>query len=196
MRGAQFRHDLRQPLTTAALLLDQVADLPTLERATTARIRETQRQVRWALELLRSVEADEAPAAPLDLGETISRVVDPEASRCEVRLAYEDRCFVAVRSVDLVRAARNLLDNAVHAATWTDGPQVVDVNVSRAHGEAVLAVDDSGPGFGRVPTRHGLGLASVREFAARSGGSLTVGTSRWGGASVALRLPAITHVAW
>lgn len=192
LRDEQFRHDLRQPLTTAALLLDQVVDLPCLERATTARIRETQRQVRWALDLLRSQE-EAATADLLDLGETISGVVDPEGSRCEVRLSYQPRCYVVARPVEVVRAARNLLDNAIHAATCSDGPQLVEVSVRSDRGLAVLAVDDSGPGFGHVPVRHGLGLASVREFARRSGGSVTVGTSRWGGASVALCLPAAAH---
>jgi two-component system, OmpR family, sensor histidine kinase MprB len=189
-RDEQFRHDLRQPLTAAALLLEQVANLPSLERGTTARIRETQRQVRWALDLLRSQEDGETSAVVLDLGETISAVVDPDDSQCEVSLVFQAHCYVVAQYVDLVRAARNLLDNAVHAATWAGGPQLVEVSVRTHQGLAVLAVDDSGPGFGQVPRRHGLGLASVREFAQRSGGSVTVGTSRWGGASVALCLPA------
>lgn len=191
--GEHFRHDLRQPLATASLLLEQLVDNPTLDSGSAARVREARRQVRWALELLRSQELDEPPSDLVEVGEAIAQVVEVESVACEVSLVCPQRCYVVVPPTDLVRATRNLLDNAVHAATYVDGPRLVEVTVSRRSGEAVLTVEDSGPGFGRVPARHGIGLASVREFAERSGGSVSVGRSRWGGASVALRLPAAAY---
>lgn len=191
--GEHFRHDLRQPLAAASLLLEQLVHSPALEAATAARLREARRQVRWALELLRSQETDEPPSDLVEVGEAIARVVEVESASCEVSIVCTQRCYVVVPPTDLMRATRNLLDNAVHAATYVDGPRLVELTVSRRSGEAVLTVEDSGPGFGRVPVRHGVGLESVREFAERSGGSLTLGRSRWGGASVALRLPAAAY---
>lgn len=188
--SAQFRHDLRQPLSTAALLLDHVAGSPSLETAVLARIRESQRQVAWALEMLRDQERAQGAADVIEVGETVVDMIPLTSERCEVTLARPSPAWVRVEPIGLARATRNLLDNGIHAATSSPGTGVVQVTVDRRGDLAVLSIDDSGPGFGRVPTRHGVGLDSVRRFAQRWGGLVTIGASTLGGACVELRLPA------
>lgn len=189
----QFRHDLRQPLTTASLLLERVAGGPAIEPATLARVRESQRQIRWALELLRAHELAEPVPGVVEIGETVEDVVPLATGWCDVSLVRPSRAYVLVEPLDLVRATRNLLDNAVHAATSLAGPRRVQITVGRQRDDAVLTVDDSGPGFGRVARRHGLGLVSVQQFAERWGGSVSVASSSLGGACVEMRLPATTR---
>ena len=103
----------------------------------------------------------------------------------------------------LRRMLRNLLDNAArHAA------EQVWVTLESERGSALLAVSDDGPGippgqeervferFVRLDTARsrdeggtGLGLAVVRAIAVAHGGSVEVGESRRGGATLAVRLP-------
>jgi signal transduction histidine kinase len=185
----RFRHDLRQPLVTASLLLEDLANMPAVENVAVARLREAQRQLRSALDMLR-VEEHVGPAPDLvEIGEAIVDDVTSCANPCEVQLERRRPAHVLVEPVGLLRTARNLLDNAVHAATSTSGDALVHVVVDRERQHAVLRVDDSGPGFGHVPPRHGLGLVSARRFAERWGGTLVLGSSPLGGARVDLRLP-------
>jgi signal transduction histidine kinase len=185
----RFRHDLRQPLTTASLLLEQVASTRALESATLARIRESQRQVSWAMELIRAQELTEQVVDVVEIGDMVADVVPVATDWCDVSLIRPNRAYVLVERLELLRATRNLLDNAVHAATSVEGCATVLVTVDRQRNEGVLVVDDNGPGFGSVAPRHGLGLVSVQRFAERWGGSLSIGTSPLGGACVELRLP-------
>jgi signal transduction histidine kinase len=185
----RFRHDLRQPLTTASLLLEHVASTPALEPATLARIRESQRQVSWAMELIRAQETTEQLVDVVEIGDAVADVVPLATDWCDITLMRPNRAYVLVEPLELLRATRNLLDNAVHAATSVAGCPAVQVTVDRQRDEAVLTVDDNGPGFGWVAPRHGLGLVSVQRFAEQWGGSLSVGMSPLGGACVQLRLP-------
>jgi len=185
----QFRHDLRQPLTTVSMLLEQLANSPALESAALARIRESQRQVSWAFELLLAQEPSDQVVDLVEMGEEVAGVVPLSTDLCDIRLRCPSRAYVRLERLELVRATRNLLDNAVHAATSVPGTPQVQVTVERQRDLAVVAFDDNGPGFGLVRPRQGLGLTAVRRFAERWGGSLTWGMSPLGGASVELRLP-------
>ena len=102
---------------------------------------------------------------------------------------------VRVSHTDLMACVDILLEN-VFAHT----PEGVAFTIRlsrRAGGGAWLAVSDDGPGFGDVdPTRRGLsrggstglGLDIARRIAEGSGGSLVIGQSASGGATVTLGL--------
>jgi signal transduction histidine kinase len=182
----RFRHDLRQPLVTTTLLLEGVASLPALEPVAAERVREAQRQIAWALELLRAQEDDDERAEVVEIGAAVADHVASAAIGCDTRLRRRGPAHALVDPVGLVRATRNLLDNAARAVS---GHGTVEVCVDRWRGQAVLGVADSGPGFGHVEPRHGYGLVYVRGFAERWGGTVTFGGSRLGGAQVTLRLP-------
>ena len=190
----RFRHDLRQPLAAASLLLEGVSHMPALDSVAVARLREAQRQVYSALDMLRAEEVAEQAPRVVEMGEAIADDVSGGASVCQVRLVRRRPAYVLVEPVGLVRAARNVVDNAVHAATSTPGDARVRVTIDRWRDDAVMRVDDSGPGFGHVAPRSGHGLVSVRRFAERWGGDLVFGRSPLGGARVELRLP--LAVAW
>jgi signal transduction histidine kinase len=100
----------------------------------------------------------------------------------------------------LLRAVRNLLDNAVAAA------DTVEVAVTRTANAPTMSVTDNGPGvpadqrerifepFVRLPGSPrggtGLGLAIVRRTIQSQGGTITCDPSPTGGARFTLRLPA------
>jgi signal transduction histidine kinase len=90
--------------------------------------------------------------------------------------------------VILRRTVANLLSNATHAA----GPSgTVTVKVSHDRRSAVLAIEDTGPGFGKIERGFGLGLAAVSRCVAMHSGRLTCRRSASGGAHVSLRLPSV-----
>ncbi len=144
----------------------------------------------------------EAPTdAPADTDPASFRTPTPAPtytpSPAPVRVAGE---LEALRTL-----LRNLLDNAVK---FTPAPGRVDVMLEVVGNNALLAVEDSGPGvaeidrermFGRfvraadgegAPTGSGLGLAIVRAIAAQHGGSVALSaSSRLGGLRVECTLP-------
>ncbi len=121
----------------------------------------------------------------------------------EVVVAEGDSCEVGGSRGQLARVIGNLLDNAQrHAA----GSVVVTVAADRRDVRVEVADDGAGVPEGereRIFERFvrlddarsrddggaGLGLALARDIAVRHGGTLTVGTSRPGGAAFTLRLP-------
>jgi len=183
----QFRHDLRQPLMTAALLVDVIASVSQLDEDNRRRLAEVQGQLDWMQDLLR-LQGGGPGVRVVDIGETIAGHCTPGATGCAVHLHRGDPAYSRVDPVELTRAARNLLDNASRAAGRTG---VVEVTVAAARARAFLQVSDDGPGFGRIPTQHGLGLASVKLFAERYGGELEIGGSQLGGTAVTISLPLV-----
>ncbi|HEY9288243.1 MAG TPA: sensor histidine kinase [Candidatus Dormibacteraeota bacterium] len=111
---------------------------------------------------------------------------------------------------DLITVVGNLIDNALEAvaASPNGGPRWVEVSMRKTDTQLVISVHDSGPGIaGDDPqrifaegyttkvappgARRGLGLALVKQVAARRGGEVTV-VNR-GGAVFTVRLPVEPH---
>jgi two-component system CitB family sensor kinase len=107
---------------------------------------------------------------------------------------------------DLITVVGNLIDNALDAAATSSngGPRWVEVSIRKVDGDVLIQVHDSGPGIGLGETerifsegyttklagpgsRRGLGLALVKQVAARRGGEVTV--LNQGGALFTVRLP-------
>jgi two-component system, CitB family, sensor kinase len=107
---------------------------------------------------------------------------------------------------DLITVVGNLIDNALDAAATSPngGPRWVEVSIRKEDGDVLIQVHDSGPGIGLGETerifsegyttklaspgsRRGLGLALVKQVAARRGGEVTV--LNQGGALFTVRLP-------
>ncbi len=87
---------------------------------------------------------------------------------------------------DARRIISNLLGNATRAA----GPGgMVTVEVVTDGTFAEVTVEDTGPGFGKIPKGEGLGLSIVAQSLARCGGRLEYGRGRGGGVRASLRLP-------
>ena len=154
----------------------------------------------------------EAPQSELGTMEVLDLVglVAEEAARVDAELTLDPGLpQVQVRGVSklLRRAVRNLLENAARHGRRAGQPLAVGVALSVQGGQAVLQVDDRGPGvpvdlrerifepFYRLPGASereggvGLGLALVRQIAVRHGGSVACDNREGGGARFTLRLP-------
>ena len=107
---------------------------------------------------------------------------------------------------DLITVVGNLIDNALDAAATSPngGARWVEVSIHKADGDVIIKVHDSGPGIGEGQlgqifsegyttklaspgSRRGLGLALVKQVAARRNGEVTV--LNQGGAMFTVRLP-------
>ena len=107
---------------------------------------------------------------------------------------------------DLITVVGNLIDNALDAvaASPNGSARWVEVSIHQEGGDVVIKVHDSGPGIGIDDSeqifsegyttkiaapggRRGLGLALVKQVAARRGGEVTV--INQGGAMFTVRLP-------
>jgi signal transduction histidine kinase len=204
-------HELRSPLTTLLMTVDQAAHRPdeaNWESVADTVAREGRRLQQLIDDLFWLARADEKghPFTPVDVD--LDDVLFDEATRLRTvtALAVESRGVAPVRvrgDLDMLRRlVRNIVDNAARYATST-----VTLTVRTEGGEAVLTVADDGPGvdpdtadrlFGRFARADesrsrsrggtGLGLAIVAEIAERH-----QGTARFvpggSGATVEVRLP-------
>ncbi|GAA2135268.1 HAMP domain-containing sensor histidine kinase [Kitasatospora kazusensis] len=218
-------HELRTPLMSMRTDLDVLAahpDLPADERAEV--VGDLQRDHARLLELLTALRmlaqgdlVEVSAFGPLDLSELVDSAVGETARRRpEVELSAELPAELRVFGWDagLRILLANLLGNAVVHGHLPDRPARITVRL-RAElgpqgGQAVLTVDDEGPGippaereavFRRFHHRpgspgSGLGLTLVAQQAALHRGTVTVGTPPTGsgagagtGTRFELRLP-------
>ncbi|GAA1198772.1 sensor histidine kinase [Pseudonocardia alaniniphila] len=200
---ADAAHELRSPLAVLrarleiappqALTAEALTDVDRIQRLTTD------------LLLLARLDADEpAEHEEVDLGQVAAEEASRARSRTEVGVSLDISSEIVVNGSceQLRRVVANLVDNAVrHART------AVVVRLVRCGGDAVLEVDDDGPG---IPPEHreavfdrftrldearardaggsGLGLAIARDIAVRHGGTIAV-VDGPAGASLRARIP-------
>ncbi|HUR02665.1 MAG TPA: ATP-binding protein [Nonomuraea sp.] len=201
-------HDLRSPITAMrtqveeALLHPDEADWPAMTQALLA-----------SLDRLEAIVVDLLVLARLDAGAkraddcvNLSELIESELGRraLQVRVVTNLQPGVVLGGdrLQLNRLFTNLMDNAARHATSS-----VAVSVRREGDEAVLEVNDDGPGilpglrefvfqrFTRLDAARskdtggtGLGLAIAREIAERHGGTLTIEDSARG-ARFVLKIP-------
>lgn len=211
---ANAAHQLRTPLTlisTQASFAAREADAARRGEALDALQRSTRQVTRLAGQLLTLSRAEPGSRRPradrIDLAAVARQVLEnaaEEALRRGIDIGLDGAAPVEVSGdgTMLGEMVVNLVDNALR---YTPEGGSVTVTVSREEGDAVLLVEDSGPGIpeeerGRVFERFyrimgtkaegsGLGLAIVREVAEGAGGSVTLGDARGGGLLVTVRLP-------
>jgi two-component system, OmpR family, sensor kinase len=189
---ADASHELRTPLTSVLANLELLTEELAGEQAETAEaaLRSTRRMRRLVGDLLLLARADARrvqPHRPTDLSEVMLEAVSelgPMADRHELSISAESVVVDGVRD-ELHRLILNLLENAMrHTPPGTR----VEASTRPGDGEAVIVVQDSGPGVppdlaGRVFERFvrggrdggkgsGLGLAIVRSVAQSHGGSV------------------------
>ncbi len=189
---ADASHELRTPLTSVLANLELLTEELGGEQAETAEaaLRSTRRMRRLVGDLLLLARADARrvqPHRPTDLAEVMVEAASelgPMADHHELSLSAEPVVVEGVRD-ELHRLILNLLENAVrHTPPGTR----VEASTRAGDGEAVIVVQDSGPGIppeltGRVFERFvrggrdggkgsGLGLAIVRSVAQSHGGTV------------------------
>ncbi|GAA3042066.1 hypothetical protein GCM10010464_02340 [Pseudonocardia yunnanensis] len=200
---ADAAHELRSPLAVLrarleiappqALTTEALTDVDRIQRLTTD------------LLLLARLDADEPTEhEEVDFGQVAAEEASRARSRTEVGVSLDISSEIVVdgSGEQLRRVVANLVDNAVRHARTS-----VVVRLVRCGGDAVLEVDDDGPG---IPPEHreavfdrftrldearardaggsGLGLAIARDIAVRHGGTVVVvdGTA---GASLRASIP-------
>jgi heavy metal sensor kinase len=215
--SADAAHELRTPLTalkgTLEVALRSDRSGAEYRAALASALEEVERLVRLAEDLLllsRSTAGPESPRARVELESLVLDVADVGA-----RLAKDRSVVVRVGSVapvavlgdagSLRRALLNLVENGVK---YTPAGGRVEVSVAAAAGEAVIAVEDTGPGIdprdaGRIfepfvrldaardreSGGSGLGLAIARSIVVAHRGTLDVERPAAGGSRFAIRLP-------
>jgi signal transduction histidine kinase len=205
-------HELRTPLTSVLANLELLVDVLDGEPGEAARsaLRSTQRMRRLVVDLLLLARADagrRAPHKPTDLRDV---VVDAAAElgpiTGEHRFAVSaEHAVVDGSRDDLHRLALNLMENALK---HTPPETAVEVRVHTEGGEAILDVEDDGPGIppelrdslfdrfvrggGDRSGSFGLGLSIVRAVAQTHGGRVTLEDPLDGvGARFVVRIPLV-----
>jgi signal transduction histidine kinase len=207
--SANAAHELRTPLTAVRAELELLAERPALPcevqaplGALRAKVSELGRLVERLLILAAPKRTREEPneiVSLRDVLEDVARGLPP----AEQQRLQAGECDALVRgdSVLLTTLFANSLNNALKFGS------AVSVRLSRQSGEAIVDIDDDGPGvaadarervfepFYREPSRasrvpgHGLGLALVRHVAESHGGSARFVDKPSRGARLQIRLP-------
>ncbi len=196
---AGVSHDLRTPLTRLKL---ELALLPKDHDAGAARadIEEMERMLDGYLAFARGEEGEQPQQA--DITVIAREAIAAAEARTRLEFVAPAPVSMRVRPLALKRAISNLANNAA------DHGKHVRVTVATTPGEAVITVEDDGPGipaenyedafrpFSRLdPARNqnvsgvGLGLTIARDTARAHGGDVTLGTSELGGLRAVMRLP-------
>ena len=219
--AADVAHEIRNPLTSirsALETLSLVPEGPGRERLTAVLQADVKRLDRLITDIANASRLDaelsrEAPR-PVPLGRFLHDIAEPYAGDgrgAAVHLSGEgDLVEVLGREGPLGQVFRNLIDNA---RSFSPAGGEVRVGLARAHGEAVVTVDDDGPGvppenletvFERFYTNRpkgsapggsafgghsGLGLSIARQIVEAHGGAVSAANRPEGGARFTVRLP-------
>ncbi len=207
---ADASHELRTPLTSVLANLDLLTEELDGEQAETAEaaLRSTRRMRRLVGDLLLLARADARrvqPHRPTNLGDVLIEAaaeLGPMAVHHGLSISAEPVVVDGVRD-ELHRLVLNLLENAVrHTPPGTR----VEASTEARDGQAILIVQDSGPGIpaelservferfvrgGRDGAKgSGLGLAIVRSVAQSHGGTVALETPESGvGTRFVIRIP-------
>lgn len=211
--AAGLSHEIRNPLNAASL------QLTLLERRVRRLAADNQSQLLEPLSLVQQeihrlerivddflafARPRDFQAVPVSLPTVVTTVLDLFAAQAEKAGLQLDRVVAPTRPVDgdsatLQQAMTNLIVNAIQA---TPSGGWVRVEVGEHGGEAVVAVEDSGPGvppqlrsrlfepfFTTKEQGSGLGLPLVHSVVQQHGGSISLEEGRAGGARFVIRLP-------
>jgi signal transduction histidine kinase len=197
-------HEIKNPLTPMRIAAASLARGREGAEADAAAVLldEIQRLDELARTFSQYGRVPEGPRSRVDLGELLRLLGARHGSgRIPVRVTTPGEAVVVDGHYDaLERALRNLVLNAVEAQEVAGGQ--VDVSVAREAGQALVRVEDRGPGIPPelmeeiwnpdVTTKSrgtGLGLALVRQTVAHHEGEVSVANRPDGGARFEVRLP-------
>jgi signal transduction histidine kinase len=201
-------HDLRSPITAMRVQVEEAqlhpdkTDWPKMADAQEASLDRLEAIVTDLLALARLDSSALHPNERVDLGELVASELSRRTAQRPIVTNLQPGLVITGDRLQLIRLLTNLVDNAERHAAST-----VAVSVHREGDEAVLEVQDDGPGippehrevvfdrFTRLDTARntdaggtGLGLPIAREIAKQHGGTLTIEDSEQGSRFV-LRIP-------
>jgi signal transduction histidine kinase len=193
--AASLLHDLKNPLHTLGLLLDELeAPVAEAERARTVeRCRAQLARLADHVDSLKTLPITDKPALPeIELDELVRRLVvelagiaEADAIRLEVRSEPGLRALAAPSYLRIV--LETLIENSLDVLRERGGAGEVDIDLRRAGDRVLVRVSDDGPGIPDAaaesifePLRTtkarglGLGLAIARALSRSMKGDLTL----------------------
>jgi signal transduction histidine kinase len=207
--AARFAHEIRNPITAARSLAQQLARDPAsplnAEHAGII-IEELERVERQVRDLLRFSRREEAELAPLDVGALVRSTAYDLRARLDdagiaVGLDTADGVVARADREKLRQVLVNLVENAIDALGNGRAHKRIDLSVAVADHDAVVRVTDDGPGIpgdaqARIfdpfvslkPSGTGLGLAIAKRTIDAHHGTIVV-TSHPGATTFEIRLP-------
>lgn len=214
---AKINHDLRNTLTSAQLLSDQVATLddPKVQRLAPRLVTTLDRAIGFAQSVLDY--GREATSVPQPAPVSLKSIIEDAAFEAHLvghpSIAFElngdEDVAVFLDAGQMTRVFVNLFKNAREAleAIQNSTGQTIAVDISLSDDQAVVLVSDNGPG---LPPRAkenlfvafegsaraggtGLGLAIARELTEANGGKLRYVESTEPGTRFELTLPRDIH---
>jgi signal transduction histidine kinase len=187
-------HDALHELAVINTLAASVALDGSCSPAAQRDLRYMQQQTVALSNMLRTVFLSRLESGPISVRALLDEVAQTTDAACHVTVRVEEGAprHVLGYGIGLRRIVRNLVDNAASAA----GPEgLVEVTAKAGSNGLVIAVDDSGPGFGcGPPGLAALGLHIVGRLIDEIGGSIDVGRSHLGGARVTVFFPGVMLV--
>ncbi|WP_051406948.1 HAMP domain-containing sensor histidine kinase [Nocardia sp. CNY236] len=208
-------HELRTPLTTLMASVDVLnrhrTELPERSQRALGLVTDEVDHLRRLLDDLLALARVEAgrhngDVEPLSVRDLLTHTLADRRYSADLLIVDQD-VTVRGRKLELERAVANLLHNADR-----HGGGVVAVAVSRDSSDAVITVDDAGPGVPladrtriferfatarsgrRSPTGTGIGLALVAETVATHRGRVECTERPGGGARFVMRLPRLGDI--
>jgi signal transduction histidine kinase len=207
--AARIAHEIRNPVTAARSLAQQLAREPTVPFAAEHELilAELERVERQVGALLRFARRDEFRFAPVDLGELVRETVDSFRARLAaagVGLEIHVGGGITARAdrEKLRQVLVNVIENAMAALAEVGGDRRLALSVGGVNGTASLRVADNGPGVPDDALPHlfepffslrengtGLGLAIARRMVDAHGGRMTATSAAGAGMTVEIQLP-------
>jgi signal transduction histidine kinase len=207
--AARFAHEIRNPVTAARSLAQQLARDPTsalnAEHAGVI-LEELERVERQVRELLRFARHEELSLAPTDVSRLVGATAHAFADRLaeagiEVGLDIADDVVARADGEKVRRVLVNLIENAMDALRNGRPEKHLHLAVGRDGDRAFVRVADDGAGIptdaqprifdpfvSLKPSGTGLGLAIAKRIVDAHGGTITL-TSRPGATAFEVRLP-------
>lgn len=186
-------HDMRQPVAGVLTLAAAALADPGLPGVTRSYLEQIVNQAQSLADVIWQRLIAEEPAEVRVRLTDLWQLAD-EAAAAE-RLTYggaldvaphAEPVLVCVNQPDVRGIVSNLLSNATRAA----GPAgSVQVEISHDSCLAQLVVEDTGPGFGKVPGGAGLGWHIMARSLARCGGKISYQRGTLGGVRASFWLP-------
>jgi signal transduction histidine kinase len=206
--AARIAHDIRNPVTAARSLAQQLARDPTSPFAEEHALilEELERVERQVTALLRFARRDDFRFEAVDLGELVRSTVEqlrPRLDGAGVAAALDLRPGVVARAdaEKLRQVIVNLVENAIDALAGAPAGRRLALAVRNGRAAATLAVSDNGPGvppealahlfepfFSLKPHGTGLGLAIAKRTIDVHGGRIAAERTETG-MTFAIELP-------